>query len=61
MDKYYIPKFEEFKIGFKFQSKFWLFSQDGEWADSEITEDNIEDFKELYIGDAYETEFRAVK
>ena len=58
--EYRIPKFEEFQIGFKFESNFWYFSKEDsrEWVEAIITEENIEDFKELYKADAYPTEFR---
>ena len=62
--KYREPKFEEFVIGFKFESSFWLFTKTevaNEWAEAEITKDNIEDFKRLYFADAYPSEFRVKK
>ena len=59
--RYYTPTMNEFKIGFEFQSNFWYFSNNGEWTDSKITDENIDVFLSLYEGDAYETEFRAIR
>ncbi len=56
--KYYTPELEEFHVGFEFESDFWFFTEEGEWAKSKITEDTFEDFVSLYKNDAYATEFR---
>ena len=55
---YRTPKYEEFVLGFKFESSFWYFSENHEWVEAEITEENIQDVKELWRNDAYSTEFR---
>lgn len=57
---YRTPKYEEFIVGFKFESNYWYFSKnyDKDWVEAEITEDNIQDVKELWRNDAYPTEFR---
>lgn len=57
---YRTPKYEEFVVGFKCESNYWYFSknEDREWVEAEITEDNIQDVKELWRNDAYPTEFR---
>ena len=58
--QYRTPRFEEFVVGFKFESEYWFFTSPDhrDWTPAEITEDNIEDFKSLYENDAYPTEFR---
>ncbi len=61
-NRYYTPEFNEFVVGFEFESNFWYFTkEDYKWTKAIITEDNIEDFKSLYVGDAYPTEFRKLK
>ena len=58
MSKYYTPNISEFVIGFEFESCYWYFSENREWTKARITEENIEDFLDLYKNDAYSTEFR---
>ncbi len=53
------PKEKEFKVGFKFESSHWFTNSGREdWENSEITEENRQDFLELYRNDAYPSEFR---
>lgn len=59
--EYYTPTIDEFILGFEFESNFWLFSGDGEWTKAKITQGIIDDFKCLYVADAYPSEFRKLK
>lgn len=72
-NKYYTPRFDEIKPGFKCQSCFWYF-EGGKFGEGVTDKDsgfettwyNVEFTKELYNNiislikaDAYESEFRA--
>lgn len=55
--KYYTPTIEEFHVGFEFETKYILFSRNGEWMKCIFSVNELW-FWDEYEHDAYKTEFR---
>lgn len=58
VNKYYTPELEEFHVGFEFESKYVLFSNNLEWKKVTLSVKEHAWFWDSYLQDAIETEFR---